>query len=232
MKRRYVWLLICGALLLAGGCSKKQSPQVKREPVPEQPQEEAQEEPIKAATPEDPGPVATVVGPAAVWMKNRKSKPTEPVDVALQADAADAVTPGTHPNDHVALDGPAKPKNFLHAVFPVANYSQFVFVVPPHQMSPRLHGDFRSFTNPGDPDSSSNNAANVDLMLLNEQEFDDFVHGRPGNATYELDSSHSQIVDYVVPATRDQAREYHLVFQTSSGGTKIFVKANFTVSFE
>jgi len=229
MKRRYVWLLICGALLLAGGCSKKQSPQVKRQPVAEQPQEEEQEEPIQAATPEDPGPVATVVGPMTVWTRKAQSRPSQPADAAL---AADAARPEAHPNDHVALDGPAKPKNFLHAVFPVANYSQFVFVVPPHQTNPKLHGNFRSFTNPGDPDSSSNNAANVDLMLLNEQEFDDFVHGRPGNATYELDSSHSQMVEYVVPSTRDQAREYHLVFQTSSGGTKIFVKANFTVSFE
>jgi hypothetical protein len=126
-----------------------------------------------------------------------------------------------------------RPENFLHKVFSVSNHTQFEFVVPPHQRNARLHGDFRSFTKRGDPDSTSDKAADVDLILLNEQEFDDFLHGRPGSSTCELDPAHNQMVDWRVPTTYGESQTYHLVFSNSAGGTKIkFVKADFTVSFE
>jgi len=133
--------------------------------------------------------------------------------------------------DHVALDDPADAKRLVHSVFPVENYRQFPFVIPPHQMRPKLHGDFQSFTNKNDPNSSSE-ASNVDVLLLDDRQFDDFVHGRTGETTYQLESSHTQTIDYAVPATSDDARQYHLVFQASPGGSKIFVKADFRLTFE
>jgi hypothetical protein len=124
-------------------------------------------------------------------------------------------------------------KKVVHGVFSVSKYEQFEFVVPPHQPYPRLHGDFRSFTKRRDPESSSDETADVGLMLLNQQEFDDFLQSHSGSTTYQLDPAHDQTVDWRVPITYDQPQEYHLVFSNSDGGPKTkFVKADFTLSFQ
>ena len=125
-----------------------------------------------------------------------------------------------------------QPENFLHKVFSVNNHAEFAFVVPARQENPRLHGDFRSFTKLGDPDSTSDKSADVDLILLNEQEFKDFLHGQSQSVTYEVDSAHNQMVDWRVPTTYSDPQTYHLVFSNSGSGTKTkFVKADFTISF-
>jgi|SRR5271154_6971044 len=124
-------------------------------------------------------------------------------------------------------------RNVVHGVFSLGKYEQFAFVVPPHQAYPRLHGDFRSFTKRRDPESTSDKTADVGLMLLNEQEFNDFLQGHPGSTTFELDPAHDQTVDWRVPITYEQPQQYHLVFSNSNGGPKTkFVKAEFTISFE
>src|SRR5271170_5105049 len=126
-----------------------------------------------------------------------------------------------------------RPENILHKVFSVNKYAQFTFEVPPHQDNTRLRGTFRSFTKRGDPDSTSNSAAAVDVMLLNEQEFNQFLQGPTQTVTYELDPAHHQMVDWRVPTTYAESQTYHLVFSNSPGGTKIkLVEADFTVSFE
>jgi hypothetical protein len=129
------------------------------------------------------------------------------------------------------VDAPQS-ENFLHKVFSVNNHAEFAFVVPARQENTRLHGDFRSFTKLGDPDSTSDKSADVDLILLNEHEFNDFLHGQPQSVIYELDSTHNQIVDWRVPTTYSDPQTYHLVFSNSGSGTKTkFVKADFTISF-
>lgn len=182
------------------------------------------EEPeIKAATPEDPGPVATVVGPLAAWTQQATPAPPEqPL----------ARRPSTQPIDRLVYFDAGKPKHLLHSVFSVNKRSQFVFVVPPHQSNARLCGTFRSFTNRNDPDSSDR-TANLDLILLNEQEFNQSLQGQPQSVTYELNSVHNQMVDWRVPATYKDAQTYHLIFSNSESVTKTkFVEADFTVSFE
>src|SRR5208282_4156542 len=123
------------------------------------------------------------------------------------------------------------PRNFLHKQFTVTSYSEFAFTVPPHIVNPTLRGNFRAFTK-GNPDSTSPKPADIDLILMNGQEFDDFVHGRPGDATYEADSSHNQAVKYAIPPTHDRAERYHLVFQGAGRSRAIVVEADFTVSFQ
>jgi len=126
-----------------------------------------------------------------------------------------------------------QPENFLHKVFSVNNHADFAFVVPSRQENTKLRGDFRSFTKLGDPDSTSDKTADVDLILLNEQEFNQFLHGQPQSVTYELDSAHNQTVDWRVPTTYADPQTYHLVFSNSDGRPKTkFVDADFTVSFQ
>jgi hypothetical protein len=222
-----VWLLTIVLFVLVSSCSRNERSEVKVKPHPDadQPQAaEAGEPEVKAATPEDPGPIATVVVPLDVLKKQAKTAQINP-----------EVTP---PQKALNIDHPVyidaqKPKNFLHKVFSVSNQTQFAFLVPPHQGNTRLRGTFRSFTKRGDPDSTSDRTAALDLLLLNEQEFTEFLHGRPQSVTYELDSTNNQMVDWRVPTTYGESQTYHLVFCNPEGGKKIkFVQADFTVSFE
>jgi len=210
--------LLAVVLLVVCGCSRRGGREAKRPDVdqPQQPE-------IKAATPEDPGPAVSVVGPMTVGEQEAES---------IQAQREDALRRQLHPADRL-VHVEAKPEHFLHRVFSLSDHSQFSFVIPPHQANTRLRGTFRSFTKRSDPDSTSDRTADVDLLLLNEQEFNEFQHGQPQSVTYELDSSHNQLVDWRVPMTYGEPQTYHLIFGNSEGGARIkFVEADFTVSFE
>ena len=225
MKRSSVLLLAMVLLTVVCGCSRKPSTETQVPPSADQAQEVKPDEPvIKAATPEDPGPIATVVLPLASLKQQPKPLPAKPEVIETREPLR---------VDHPVYLLSEESKNFLHRVFPVKKYAQFAFVVPPHQGHPTLRGVFQSFTNRDDPNSTSDRTADVDLMLLNDQEFDQFRHGQLESATYELDPAHNQTVDWGVPASFGEPQKYHLVFSNSDGNTGIkFVKADFTVSFK
>ena len=125
------------------------------------------------------------------------------------------------------------PKNFVHQTFQVQGYKSFEIVVPPHAARPRVHGSFQSFVTNDSGSMVSNESANVDLVLLNEDEYAAFHSGKQGTATYTLDPAYDQIVDCALASTLEQPRKYYLVFRNSSGGLKTkFVKADFTASFD
>lgn len=135
--------------------------------------------------------------------------------------------------DHIVVSKPQPANNFLHKTFTVKTYEEFAFPVPAHIVKPMLHGSFESFAKNANGDLISNQTADVDLLVLTDEEFDDFVHSRQGTATYTVDRAHSQSLTYHVPATVDQPQNYHLVFRNSPGGPHSkLVKADFTISFE
>lgn len=227
MKRSFAWLLVIVLLALGCGCAKKESTQAPASNADRAQEAKPAEPELKAATPEDPGPIATVVQPLAILKGQAKALPTKPE--AEQAPAPQELLPVDHP---VYLKSEV-PRNVLHKIFPLNKYAQFSFVVPPHQGHPRVHGDFQSFTKRDAPNSTSNNTADVDLMLLNDQEFDEFRHGQMQSTTRELDPAHNQMVDWSVPPTYDEPQQYHLVFSNSDNATgPKFVKADFTVSYK
>ena len=217
--------LLIASLLSACGCAKKQiletKPATVDQPHEVQPEVKNEEPIIKAATPEDPGPIATIVGPMALLQQQEKS---------AQVQQPETVRREPLPIDHPVFVEAGKPKHLLHNVFSVNNHTQFAFLVPPHQGKTRLRGTFRSFTKRDDPDSTDR-TANVDLLLLNEQEFNQFLHGQPQTVTYELDSVHNESVDWRVPTTFGEPEKYHLIFSNAGTGKK-FIEADFTVSFE
>jgi hypothetical protein len=209
-------------VLLFCGCSKKESPEAKR-PTVDPLQAVQNEEPvIKAATPEDPGPTATVVSPLSILQEQAKSSQTK---------AEENVPRQTLLVDHHVNPALQEPKKILHKMFSVNKYAQFAFVVPPHEANTRLRGTFSSFTKRGDA-ASSDRAADVDLMLFNEEEFKEFLHGQIPSVNYEVESAHNQIVDWRVPTTYGDPQTYHLVFSNSAGTKVKFVEADFTVSFQ
>ena len=219
--KKYPALLIIGLALLIFVFRKNGLPHTKW-PKPDPPGQGQVEEPvIKAATPEDPGPIATVIVPLDVLKK--------------QGDVSDAKPAPTREPiaiDHLVSVEPGKPKRILHNAFSVNRQTQFAFMIPAHQSNAKLHGVFRSFTKRNDPDSSDR-TADVDLLLLNDEEFNQFQHGQPQSVTYELNSVHNQMIDWWIPATRAEAKTYHLVFINSADDIKIkFVQADFTLTFE
>jgi len=223
MKRLFAPLLV-GLFVIFCGRSIKEIPENKplRIHLPHEAQPEEPE--LKAATPEDPGPIAILISPLAI-LTGRANSSTTQTDRYIPLEPL--------PIDH-HIDLPSeKPRKLLNKVFPINKYVQFAFVVPPHQSNTRLRGAFRSFTKRRDPDSTSGSTAGLDLMVLDDQQFQAFLHGQPQTAAYELDSVHEQEVDWRVPTTYADPQTYHLVFSNPGSATKIkFVEADFTVSFE
>lgn len=220
MKRSSALLMMFIMLGLCG-CSRKASPAAKTSEA-DQPQDvQSDEAPVKPATPDDPGSPGAVVVPLQVLEKQAKASLAKaPVpQKALPVDHSDYLEAG-------------KPRSFLHKVFSLNKNADFGFEIPPHQWNARLRGNFRSFTKRSAPDSTSDRTADIDIILLNEQEFNNFLHGQAPNVTYELDSAHSQIIDWRIPTTYGDPQIYHLIF-CNSGRTKTkFVEADFLVSFE
>lgn len=219
--KKYSALLIIGLVVLFFGLRRYTISQAKLPKTELPPQERIDEPVIKPATPEDPGPIASVVVPLDV--------------LTQQANRSDAKTaPGREPVaiDHVVLIDPGKPKHLLPNMFSVNRRAQFSFMIPAHQGNARLHGSFRSFAKRNDLDSSDR-SADIDLLLLNDEEFNQFLHGQPQSVTYELNSAHNRMVDWWIPATRDNAKTYHLVFINSTDEVNPkFVQADFTLTFE
>ena len=170
-------------------------------------------------TPEDPGD-ASVVGPLAVWMHEANPAPGK--------ESARAWSWPLQPMDHASSAAPLADK-YLRANFPLIKSAQFTFVIPPHTVNPRLRGSFRSSI--GHTGSPAAKDAEIQLMLLDAQQFDDFIHGRPGESTFELQSS-SHTVDFLLPAVHDRPQEYHLVFRDPAERARLFVQADFSVNAE
>jgi hypothetical protein len=224
MKRSSALLLIV-MLLMVSVHSKKAILQAQRSGVGMLLEAHPKAPAIEVAAPEDAGSTATAISPLSI--------------LKAQAMASQIKTEQTEqyvPQEPLPIDHPIRrpleeSKNVLHKVFSVNKYAQFAFVVPPRRGNARLRGTFRSFTKRSAADSTSDRTADVDLMLMSDQEFSEFLHGPPQSVTYEVDSTHNQAVDWRVPTTYGEPQTYHLIF-SNSGGTKTkFVEADFTVSF-
>ena len=132
----------------------------------------------------------------------------------------------------VAQNVPPPEQHFLHKTFSVKAYESFEIQVPAHCLSPRLHGDFRSFRYGDQGNRASDDAANIDVLLLDEKQLSDFTHG-PGDSTRSVENSHERAVDWTLSASYDSPQKYYLVFSNSTGKPKTkLVEADFTLSFE
>jgi hypothetical protein len=125
------------------------------------------------------------------------------------------------------------PNNFLHKTFQFDRVAKFEFEVPSHTISPKLEGTFQSFVVNEDKDMTSNDDANVDLLLLDEDELNDFLHEEPFTPKYQVSASHGQTIDYSLSSTFDQPQKYYLLFRNPTPkGLARWVKADFTASFQ
>ncbi len=178
----------------------------------------------KPAAP-DQAPLNTVVSPLQVLM----GAATAPQSTETENKEEPARPWKAHPSDHVAPSPVGTSTTIVNKTFAVTSTAKFVFEVPPHAASPQLHGTYHSSAKNSTAQSGDENG-DVDLLLINEQQYADFLNGNPADVVYSVDSSHDQDVSLGLPATLNQPVRYYLVFRNSHAGKKV-VQADFQVDF-
>lgn len=219
MHRVFSWMLVGIALLGGYAYYQRHSTQVKaqiEEQVPARPSK---------PQPEDPVPTTKIVSPLEVMLEQAEGKQEE-------EEKEEPRRPWkAHPSDHIAPSPVGTTTVIVHKTFAVTSAVKFQFEVPPHAANPQFHGTYHSFAKVSGV-QSADDSGDVDLLLMNDQQFADFLHGNAADVVYSVDSSHDQDVSLNLPATMDQPVQYYLVFRNSSSsrGKKV-VQADFQVDF-
>ncbi|HVI07360.1 MAG TPA: hypothetical protein VND65_03600 [Candidatus Binatia bacterium] len=135
------------------------------------------------------------------------------------------------PMDRVAPASASGSQNVLHKTFAITNSTNFTFEVPPHVALPHLHGNYKSFLKELGL-QSDDDTANVDFLLLTEDQFHDFSQTGAVEGLFSAPASHDQEVNVSLPATQNLPVKYYLVFRGSPGGAKKkVVQADFTLDY-
>lgn len=139
-------------------------------------------------------------------------------------------------SDHVGNSPVGTSTALLNKTFSVANVVQLPFDLPAHASSAQLHGTYRSFVAhaggqpAGEPAGDASGL--VEFLVLNQQQYDGFLSGRPADALFSADSAPAQEVNFTMPPTFAQSAKYHLIFRNSSRTTgKKVVQADFRIDF-
>jgi hypothetical protein len=135
--------------------------------------------------------------------------------------------------DHVVRTPTPAPQRVLHKTVTVRKYVTSDFEVPPHCLNPRLRGTFKSYRYEDKGSRTSDDAANIDLLLLDEQQYSDFMRGPSEATTRMVNAAYEREIDWALPATFETSRKFYLVFNNSTGKPKTkVVDTDFTLSFE
>ena len=75
-------------------------------------------------------------------------------------------------------------------------------------------------------------SADVEFLLLNQQQFDTLLSGHESDAVFSADDAHNQEVNTYLPPTFAQPARYYPVFRNNSRANgKKLVQADFRVDF-
>jgi hypothetical protein len=132
------------------------------------------------------------------------------------------------PSDHVAPSPVGTTQTILQKTFSLKASATFPFEIPAHASQPHLHGIFESFV--GQLHGASDETANIDFLIMNEEQQNAFASDRPSEALFDVDASHNQAINFDLPASMNQPVKYYLVFRNPQGKSKV-VEANFRVDF-
>jgi hypothetical protein len=118
----------------------------------------------------------------------------------------------------------------LQKTFTLNSSTTFPFEIPAHATQPHLHGLFESYASK--PHGPSDNTANIEFMILNQEQQDAVEANRASDALFSADASHNQAVNLDLPPSMNQPVKYFLVFKNPDGvKTSKAVNANFRVDF-
>jgi len=152
--------------------------------------------------------------------------------VALVACEKDEPEPTStvSPSEKVAPSPVGTNQTVLDKTFPLKTTATYEFEIPSHAAMPHLHGMFESFA--GQAKGPSDDSANIDFLILNQDQEADFANNRPGEALFQVEASHNQAVNFDLPTSLDHPVKYYLVFRNPEGrkSSKV-VEANFRVDF-
>jgi hypothetical protein len=125
-----------------------------------------------------------------------------------------------------------QPKTVAHGIAKLDRYQKFAFEVPPHVIAPRLRGEFSSFQQGPGGARISDESADVELMIMSEEQYDAFTQHRSAESVYAIEPSHDHGVSITLPTTQDAAVHYYAVFRRATDGkTPVWVNANLTIDF-
>src|SRR6266849_3959279 len=135
--------------------------------------------------------------------------------------------------DHVS-QGPRLPsQRVAHGISKLDKYEKFSFEVPPHALTPRLRGEFKSFVQGAGGARIADESADVELMVMSEEQYDAFSHRRSAESLYAIEPSHDHGVSIALPTTQSDGVHYYVVFRrTSDSKSPAWVNANLTVEFD
>lgn len=214
------WLVMGCALMLAGSYAWTHRYQVA---IPAGPAAAQESEERPDSIEEEARKMVTVTGPLVEYMKRQKTAKSEKTQTpSYQLSAVNSAT------NHVG-DSPVGTRMLLRKTFGVATAVSLPFELPPHAANPQLRGVYRAFVpTPADDDTD----ADVEFLVLNNQQYEDFLNERPSDALFSADGAPEQEINFSLPPTRDQPVKYYLVFRNSfrSSGKKI-VRAEFRIDF-
>lgn len=179
----------------------------------------------------------TLAGPLANYMARQKPSDIEtldPIKAAQPAQPVQTAAPAMHRTGappRVADSPVGTSRDLLHKMFAVAKIVQLAFEVPANASNPQLRGTYQSFVKHGGA-LSSETEADVEFLVLNAKQYDDFLSGRPGEAVFSAEDAHSQEVNTSLPPTLDEPAKYYLIFRNNSRTPgKKMVQADFHIDF-
>lgn len=134
--------------------------------------------------------------------------------------------------DHVTQGPRLPPQRVAHGISKLEKYQKFPFDVPPHVISPRLQGEFTSFLQGAGGARITDASADVELLIMSDEQYGAFVEKRSAESVYAIEPSHDHGVSISLPTTQDAAARYYAVFRrTTDGKNPVWINADLTVDF-
>jgi hypothetical protein len=174
-------------------------------------------------TRDDASQPVTMAGPLADYMKHQqdRSKPDEIESI------------GYHPagSGHVGGRMVSSGTTILQKTFEVTGTVELPFSLPAHACDPQLHGSFRSYLEGGKLESNPSKA-DIEFLVLNDEEYTNLLGGRPSDALFSAEAAHNQEVNTRLPPTFDKPVTFHLVFRNDvRGAPKKLVETDLRVDY-
>lgn len=176
--------------------------------------------------------MVTITGPLADYLSRSSTGPTQ------KRQPSDSEAPSYTSSykltqmDRVEDSSPVGTSTpILHKTFEVSALVNLPFDIPPHAANPRLQGSYRSFLPKGRV-AVDETAADVEFVLLNQQQYDSLLSGHESDAVFSVEEAHNQEVNTILPPSFAHPTRYYLVFRNNSRAHgKKLVQADFRVDF-
>jgi hypothetical protein len=175
--------------------------------------------------------IVTITGPLADYMSRRGPGQSQRPQTGGAANSSSSASYKPTQTDLVGDSPVGTSTPILHKTFAVAALASLPFDIPPHGANPQLRGTYRSFM-PKGVTPTDETAADVEFLLLNQQQYDTLLTGHASDAVLLAEDAHNQEVNTALPPTFDQPVRYYLVFRNNSRASrKKLVQADFRVDF-